>query len=211
MRTFRCMNVAVLSLLVGSAGILYAQDQKQEDNHPAQEARPENKQDTARPENKQDTARPESRQDTAPPDARTAHPEATPAKPEDRRAQEQAAPDRDHPQARPEEKTQEHPEQPADRAHDNHPEQARNMQGGHGRIPDDQFRSHFGREHHFRAQGVIVAGRPNFSYQGYNFELANPWPAGWAYSDDCYVDYIDGQYYLIDLAHPGLRLALVIM
>lgn len=189
MRTFRYLQVAVLSLLVGSVAILYAQDQKQEDNHPAQEQ--------AHPENRQDTARPD--------DARTAHPEAAaPMKPENRNAPEQAAPDRDHPQARPED----HPENRAQE----HPEQVHNAPAAHGeRIPDNDFHAHFGSQHHFRAQGIIIAGHPEFRYQGYNFQLVQPWPAGWAYTDDCYIDYIDGQYYLIDLVHPGIRLAIVIM
>jgi len=80
------------------------------------------------------------------------------------------------------------------------------------RIPDDKFRAHFGREHHFRvSQPVIVENRSRFQYSGYWFEFIDVWPADWSYSDDCYVDYIDGQYFLFNVLHPGIRVALVVV
>jgi len=80
------------------------------------------------------------------------------------------------------------------------------------RIPDDKFHSHFGREHTFKVQKtVIVEGQPRFQYSGYSFALVDPWPVGWAYTDDCYVDYIDGEYVLIDLLHPGVQIALIVV
>jgi hypothetical protein len=78
---------------------------------------------------------------------------------------------------------------------------------GHGRIPDDRFRSSFGREHHFRVEHV---DNRRFQYGGYWFTFNEGWPAGWAYTDDFYIDFIDGQYYLIDLSHPGVQLLLVV-
>jgi hypothetical protein len=81
-----------------------------------------------------------------------------------------------------------------------------------GRIPDAQFHAHFGREHTFRVgHPVIVEGHPRFQYGGYWFGFGEPWPVGWAYTDDVYVDFIDGQYYLIDPVHPGVRLVLNIV
>jgi DNA mismatch repair ATPase MutL len=79
--------------------------------------------------------------------------------------------------------------------------------GGHGRIPDDRFRASFGREHHFRV-GHIDSRR--FQYGGYWFTFNDTWPGEWAYTDDFYIDYIDGQYYLVDLTHPGVQLLLVV-
>ena len=78
---------------------------------------------------------------------------------------------------------------------------------GHGRIPDDRFRSSFGREHHFRVEHV---DNRRFHYGGYWFTFNEGWPVGWTYSDDFYIDFIDGQYYLIDLSHPGVQLLLVV-
>lgn len=76
-----------------------------------------------------------------------------------------------------------------------------------GRIPDDRFRASFGREHHFRVGHV---DNRRFQYGGYWFSFNEGWPAGWAYTDDFYIDFIDGQYYLIDLTHPGVQLLLVV-
>jgi|HubBroStandDraft_6_1064221.scaffolds.fasta_scaffold508353_2 hypothetical protein len=82
----------------------------------------------------------------------------------------------------------------------------------HGRIPDDKFRSHFGRQHTFAVNRVtVVEGQRRFQYGGYWFTLSDAWPAGWAYTDDCYIDYIDGEYFLFDLLHPGIRIAVVVV
>ena len=78
---------------------------------------------------------------------------------------------------------------------------------GHGRIPEDRFRSSFGREHHFRVEHV---DNRRFHYGGYWFTFNEGWPVGWVYTDDFYIDFIDGQYYLIDLSHPGVQLLLVV-
>jgi DNA mismatch repair ATPase MutL len=78
---------------------------------------------------------------------------------------------------------------------------------GHGRIPDDRFRASFGREHHFR---VGHFDNRRFQFGGYWFSFNEGWPVGWAYTDDFYIDFIDGQYYLIDLSHPGVQLLLVV-
>jgi DNA mismatch repair ATPase MutL len=78
---------------------------------------------------------------------------------------------------------------------------------GHGRIPDDRFRSSFGREHHFRVEHV---DNRRFQYGGYWFTFNEGWPVGWAYNDDFYIDFIDDQYYLIDLSQPGVQLLLVV-
>jgi hypothetical protein len=83
--------------------------------------------------------------------------------------------------------------------------------GKGGRIPDDKFRASFGRSHSFHpSRPTVVNGRPTFAYGGYSFVLVDPWPAEWAYTDDCYIDYVDGEYFLFDLLHPGVRIALVV-
>ena len=81
--------------------------------------------------------------------------------------------------------------------------------GGH--IPDDKFRSSFGRSHTFHpSRPTIVNNQPTFVYGGYSFIMVDPWPVGWAYSDDCYIDYVDGEYFLFDVLHPGVRIALFV-
>jgi hypothetical protein len=92
-------------------------------------------------------------------------------------------------------------------------EQAENARpaGKSGHIPDDKFKAHFGRSHTFTARTVIVQGQPHFQYGGYSFQLVDAWPVGWAYTDDCYIDYIDGEYFLFDLLHPGVRVAIFVV
>lgn len=81
--------------------------------------------------------------------------------------------------------------------------------GGHGRIPDDRFKAHFGREHHFHiGHPEVVGGHPHFSYGGYSFIIVQAWPADWGYDDDVYVVDDGGVYYLCDVAHPGIQLEL---
>ena len=85
----------------------------------------------------------------------------------------------------------------------------RNQHGGNGRIPDDKFKAHFGREHTFHVgHPVIVEGRSRFQYGGYAFVLIQPWPGGWGYNDDVSIVDANGMYYLVDLAHPGVQLEL---
>ena len=79
-------------------------------------------------------------------------------------------------------------------------------------IPDDKFRAHFGRPHTFVVnRPVIVEGQPRFQYASYWFEIVEPWPVGWAYTDSCYIDFIDGEYFLFDLLHPGVRVAVFVV
>jgi len=63
MRALRFLNVAALSVLVGSAALVYGQDEKQQDEKPArqEEAKPQPKQDEAKPP-RHDEAKP-SRQE----------------------------------------------------------------------------------------------------------------------------------------------------
>lgn len=87
-------------------------------------------------------------------------------------------------------------------------EQAHNF-GGHGggHIADARFHASFGSSHHFHMnRPTMYEGYSRFNYGGYYFGFYDPWPSDWGYSDDVYVDYIDGQYYLIDPEHPGPRL-----
>jgi hypothetical protein len=79
------------------------------------------------------------------------------------------------------------------------------------RIPEDKYRANFGREHTFHVgHPVNEGGRYRFAYGGYNFYYAQAWPAGWGYDDEVYVVEIDGVYYLEDVVHPGVQLALTI-
>jgi hypothetical protein len=54
---------------------------------------------------------------------------------------------------------------------------------------------------------TVVGGERRFAYGGYNFAFVDPWPHGWRYSDDGYIDFVDGRYYFFNLRHPGVRIA----
>ena len=75
------------------------------------------------------------------------------------------------------------------------------------RVPEEKFRASFGREHHFH---VERRDDRRFNYGGYWFVYNQPWPGDWDYNDDVYIDYIDGEYYLIDPRHEGVRLMVVV-
>jgi len=143
-------------------------------------------------------------------DKRT-QPDGKDARPADRQDDKRVDQDKDK-------KQDEHTDRQADQDRDKHPDQQA-RQGDHhdqpvqgrqgGRIPDDRFRASFGRQHTFSiGQPVIVSGTPRFQYGGYWFVIAQPWPGGWGYSDPVYVDYIDGEYFLLSPVHPGVQIAI---
>jgi hypothetical protein len=58
---------------------------------------------------------------------------------------------------------------------------------------------------------VMVDGYSRFQYGGFWFGFVNPWPAEWYYTDDVYVDYIDGGYYLCNPYYPGARVSISVV
>ncbi len=80
------------------------------------------------------------------------------------------------------------------------------------RISDEHFHAQFGREHYFAVGRVTsVAGHPHFAYGGYRFEIGQPWPARWAYTDHCYIDFVEGRYFLFNARYPGVRVAVAVV
>lgn len=80
------------------------------------------------------------------------------------------------------------------------------------RIPDDRFHANFGQEHIFViSEPVIVGGYSRFQYSGFWFGFLDPWPEGWYYTDDVYVDFIDGGYYLCNPYYPGARVSISVV
>jgi len=89
-------------------------------------------------------------------------------------------------------------------------QQSGRYSGRGGHIPDDRFRAHFGREHMFHLDRtyIVAGGYSRFQYGGYWFGMYDPWPFDWYYTDDIYVDYLDGGYYLYSPMHPGIRISI---
>ena len=132
------------------------------------------------------------------------------AKPRPQEEQKEAKPAKVEKQDEKEMKSEKEQDHPKENVGGDHATRAAATQGR--RIPDDKFRSNFGREHSFRVQKtVIVEGQPRFQYGGFWFALGSPWPGDWAYTDNCYIDFVDGEYVLIDLLHPGVQIAVLVV
>jgi hypothetical protein len=82
--------------------------------------------------------------------------------------------------------------------------------GNHyGRISNANYHEHFGRGHSFHmGRPQMIGGYNRFQYGGYWFGYNQGWPLGWGYNDDVYVDYVGGAYFMYDLRHPGVHIAL---
>src|SRR5271167_3437405 len=83
---------------------------------------------------------------------------------------------------------------------------------GSGRIPDDRFHANFGRGHDFHmGHPVLVGGYSRFQYGGFWCGFVQPWPSGWYYTDDVYIDYDDGGYYMYNPYYPGARFSISVV
>lgn len=175
------------------AALAYARPQQEEPNsHEA--AAPSQQQPEAKPEGPERQAKPEKseKEKEANPDKRSEREqpgkekEANPSSKSEREAATGQEQNRASAQARP--------------------------AGKSAHIPDNRFRANFGRQHSFKvSRPIVVNNRQTILYGGYNFVLVDAWPAAWAYTDDVYIDYIDGDYFLFDLLHPWMRIALFVV
>jgi cell division protein FtsN len=190
MRTSSCLNLIALFLLIACSALTYAQEPRQEENRAPRQQEPR----TAEP--RQPEARPEPRPE--PPRDDTNAPRQDEARPPRQDRQEQRRENqRSRDQMRPAPERGQGHQRPAGRS---------------ARIPDDRFRQQFGRSHSFAVRPVVVSGgQQGFIYSGYTFVFLDPWPEDWAYDDGYYVDDMDGDYYLYDLMHPGMRIALFVV
>jgi hypothetical protein len=186
MRITEVLTIASLFLLPGAIARAYAEAPHGEEKQPAQQqARPAQQQ--AKPAQQQ--AKPAQQQ------AKPAQQQAKPAQ-QQQRAQQQAKPAQ-----------QQRAQQQAKPAQ----QQAKRAEPAHGRIPDDRFRASFGRGHTFHVNRSDFAGSSRrFQYGGFWFAMVNPWPVAWLYTDDVYVDYINGGYFLCDPIHPGVYLSITV-
>ena len=181
MKLTRMVRTLLLISSLGATTLIYAQEQR-DDAKPPQEPRPE----ATKPAGNE--VNPPRQDETRPAkqDEAGVKPPREESKPADQDAPKQAG-------------------QPHESQHA--------QQGGQsGRIPDDKFRSHFGQQHTLVInRPTIVEGQPRFQYSGYWFTIVDPWPMGWAYTDQCFIDYVDGEYFLFDVLHPGVRIAITVV
>jgi hypothetical protein len=202
MKLYAFVSAATLALLLGTSAVAYAQQDevkppRQDEAKPgaqpaSHEARPP-RQEEAKPP-RQDEVKPPRQEEGKPPKLD----ENKPAKHEESKPS--------HEQAKP--ASPEHPQQQVEH---NHPAGQGNAKRG-GHIPDDKFRAQFGRQHTFVVnRPVVVEGQPRFQSGGYWFEIVDPWPVEWAYTDEVYIDYGDGDYFLFDLLHPGVRVVVFVV
>ena len=96
---------------------------------------------------------------------------------------------------------------------ENHGNNSFHNQGNNGnhykRIPDNHFHANFDRSHAFRMGSPrLINGSYRFRYGGYLFGYGEPWPSGWNYNDNVYVDYVGGFYYMYNPRHPGIHITL---
>ena len=193
MRAFRFLNLAILSILVATSAALYAQDEKQQEEKPKQEEpkRPEEpkRHEEAKPAGKQDEMKTPKQE------------EAKPSKQEKQEKNDQKEMEK---QQRNEMKTDRQESAPQGHAR---------PAGKSAHIPDEKFHAQFGRSHAFHPSRPVVVqgGQQGIVYGGYTFVFVDAWPAEWSYDDDCYVDYVDGEYFLFDVLHPGVRIALFVV
>jgi hypothetical protein len=87
---------------------------------------------------------------------------------------------------------------------------AASLHGGR-QISDARFHSSFGSGHQFHiGHPIMIGGQPSFQYDGLWFGIVGVWPAAWMYTDTVYVDYIAGEYVLVNVVHPGVHIAVAV-
>lgn len=206
-----CTLALFLFLIAPTPG--YSQDRDENKPHQQQDEQKPKDNDRAKENGK---AKPEDK--VARPDDNRHNDNANMGRQGEREKQPEAT--RPQEQQQRDQRMQGHDQRPVDQQHpmDNDHRAAqrngRNERAGNRgrRIPDDQFRTHFGREHHFHVQReqIVNVSQPVVVYGGYSWQLVEPWPSDWSYDDDCYIDEVDGEYFLFDVLHPGIRIAVFI-
>jgi hypothetical protein len=216
MKRIGVLSTAALLVLLSSTVSTYArQEQHEEESKPESKpaAKPANQQES-KPA-KQEVPKTTKHEETKPVKQEAAQPakqeETKPAKQEAAKpAQQQQA------KGQPEQgksNNQQHAQRtPAEEQKQRSAPALRLSVRGSARIPDDRFRANFGHEHVFViSEPVMVGGYSRFQYGGFWFGFVQPWPADWYYTDDVYVDYIDGEYYLYNPYYPDARVSISVV
>jgi outer membrane biosynthesis protein TonB len=229
-KSFRAIAAATMFLsLAWTLPASARQEKKEERPEPArqeQQREPEKQQQTRAPQ-QQPQAKPPVQQAKAPRPEQQAKPEKqqqvkAPQQAEQKPQQEQSKPASQPQRQAAVRQQQSHRTQVASSQRPQRSQQAISEQRaqpalrlsarGNGRIPDERFQASFGRGHVFHmGNPVMVGGYSRFQYGGYWFGFVQPWPVGWYYTDDVYIDYVDGGYYMYDPYYPGARFAISVV
>ena len=209
MKTIGIVYTAMLSAaLIGTAAVGFAQD----DQH----GKPEKQDKHAQSEHGQKAQNPQAPKEVERPSPGS-HAQAQHAqqneRPQSPKAVSQTSTGNGAHQASQAQQAQQHRQLQSQRA-SNFDQQHRTwaQRGGYTgyRIPDDRFSHSFGKDHSFRLARMprsMDGGQFRFQYGGYWMVMMDPfpeyWGAGWDQSDDMYVDFVGGGYYLYDRRYPG--------
>src|ERR1700722_15950020 len=136
--------------------------------------------------------------------------QAKPAKePQEVKHQPEAKPAKQQPTQQAKQQPQAKPAQQPQHGQQQHASQGHQTAGAHGSIPDARFRASFGSGHTFHVnRSEFANGSGRFQYGGFWFNVLNPWPGGWLYTDAVDVDYLNGGYFLCDPIHPGVYISI---
>ena len=219
MKQFRAIGTTALFLVVAAGATTYAQkDDHKDGGKPAQEQQPKPEQQHApqsAPAQQQHTqqaqqSRPSQQhtqqaQQSRPASQQEHTQQAQQSRPAQQQHTQQAQQSRSGQQQRPQRSVAQQQTQRS-------MPQLRLSARGSGRIPDDRFRASFGEGHRFVIRApVMVGGYSRFQYGGFWFGFVQPWPVDWYYTDDVYVDYYNGGYYLCNPYYPGARVSISVV
>jgi len=216
MKVLPVISTAALFLLLGTTVPAFAHEGRQD-------AKPEKQEEQAKPTKQKKVKTKPAKQEAAKPAKQEEQAKAKPAQHEEQakpaKQAEQAKAEKQPPEAKPV-KQEERGKSGGQHAQRTSAEEQRQRSvpalrlsaRGSGRIPDDRFHANFGQEHVFVInEPIMVGGFSRFQYGGFYFGFVDPWPDGWYYTDDVYVDYIDGGYYLCNPYYPDARVSISVV
>ena len=236
MKSIGVMSTAALFLLLGIAAPANGRQEKPKE----EAAKPQKQQQQAKPEKQQPQAKAskQEQQAKAPKQEQQAKPEKQQQQAQAPKQQQHASPEKQQQQAKSQQpqngnsaKQQQHSSAQQQQGHQQQassshaPQRTQQAMAtqrsqpalrlsarGSGRIPDDRFHANFGRGHDFHmGNPVLVGGYSRFQYGGFWFGFVQPWPSGWYYTDDVYIDYVDGGYYMYNPYYPGTRFSISVV
>src|SRR6202167_3854797 len=205
MKLLAALSTTTLFLLLGTTAAAYAPQERQEQgDKPEEKAKPEKKEPQAKPA-KQEQANKPVKQETK---QASQEKKDKPANEEPKRAKQEPKeePAKHETKQAKQEQDVEHVKQQDQQSAQHSRTDGERTGGSHGRISDEHYRASFGSGHNFHVnRGDYDHHR--FICGGYSFGFIDAWPDSWYYTDNVYVVYEGGGYYMYDAIHPGIRIS----